>query len=190
MNRDEYRDTDRFLIYFATLIALVVGVFLYYGFAEAQESRTPVTVVPGDWQSGATMDATSGVSLIMEIDLARADPLGYFSVGPGVLTFGGEGAGVQGDYRDNLDPGGTGGTDDSGVSLEFRYALSNKKLSTAQWEAYGISGTTLFGTVTVGSSTSPYPLALEPDRVAGWLGIFGASGMSQFEVPKIDVAYQ
>ena len=139
--------------------------------------------------SGVTISANSGVSLLYVIDQSNKAIRGYYVLQPGTLTFGGNGAGQVGNYTDNLDPEGTGDAADSGVTFIYAYGLSVKPLTTAQWEDKGIAGTTDFHTFAVGSGQSDEPVPFTPE-FAVYVGVFGRSGMSQFKVPEPAVGWQ
>ncbi len=170
------------------LIPLLAG-FFFADNGSAAEFWPVVKWTTANINSGATISANSGVSLLYVIDQSNKAIRGYYVLQPGTLTFGGEGPGQQGDYRDNLDPEGTGGGSDSAVTFIYAYGISVKPLTTAQWEAKGITGTTDFHTFAVGSGQSNEPVPFTPE-FAVYVGVFGRSGMSQFKVPEPSVGWQ
>ena len=158
--------------------------------------------------SGATIQPDAGVSLIGTLKLAgpgelkKSRMIGVWSIQPGTVTFGRFAAGEgSGNNTENLNPGGTGLTGDSGATFEIRYAMSNDDLSTAQWQARAVQtgATVVAGTTKIaewsvggtGSGTSTFPVTFTPSPAIGQeIAFFFYSACSQFLVPTAKVAYQ
>ena len=160
------------------LIGLIMVLFLT-GVAYAEPH-----IYVMDTGSGATMQHGGGVSLVGVIPVVTHDIEGYFSYQLGTITFPDDGGSDAASGVTNGDPNGTGTTDMSGTSIYVAYGVSNKPLTTTEWQALGTSGTTEIDTHTIGSGSSNQPHRFFPEA-SGHIGVFVYSGSSRFLVPKV-----
>ena len=167
------------------LAMLVICLFLTGGTAFGNPKHYVLDTV----NSGATMGvgANSGVSLLGAINNATDNlGTGIYSIQLGALTFADDDSTIGSSGLTNANPSGTGLTVDAGIPIIFRYGVSNTKLTTAQWQAKGLTGTTLIVTQDIGSGSTKEPFEFDPDP-ARYLALFVYSGTSQFLVPRVYV---
>jgi len=127
--------------------------------------------------SGATMaQVGTGVSLIGVIDNYASRSEGLYSLQPGAWKMG------YNEAFNTTNTQSTGSSNDSAVTIEYRYGLSNRNLTKTQWENKGESGTTLIAVWTISGTSDPVEFYPEAAR---YVGIFAApgGGPTQFCVP-------
>jgi hypothetical protein len=155
---------------------LIVFLFLILPSLAFAGGAYEVNVYELESQSGSTMAGTStGVSLIGTIDLSKMKPAnGVFSIEPGTWKFAAGQASGTGEQT-------TGSSADSAVTVTYCYGISNKELTTAEWETR--SGITEIESWTI-SGNSNEPKEFFPE-FAVYIGIFArCSGISKFLVPE------
>lgn len=153
-------------------------IIMAASWAGAADIKMPIHFadITVDGSTGTTIDPSSGISLIAVIDVAWYSPRGYFSIAPDTITWG----------ADTADPGGTGSV--SGVSVALFYDVSKTKLTTAQWEAKGISGVTQIIEYDIDSGDTGEYVHFSP-ALNRYIGIF-ISGETQILTPTAKTAIQ
>lgn len=158
---------------------IAICLLLCCGMAMAGELK--VWEIPASSSGGTVYKSHTGVSLIAVFDTKGIDLVGTWSVGyPQKVYYA---------YRTlpAVTPYQTGNANTSGITLTYRYGVSNRQLSEKEWIDLGTSGTTLIVSAAMDSGQTKHQVwAFTPEQ-GRYVAILTQAGNTPYYFPGVNV---